>query len=256
MANIVDSEDSNGATIQIACQLRRFLSDYCGKYKPAGNVLLEESNDGAYSSKQINFVLESLAPKDQFSFLLLTKNKIESPLLLLRKQLRFIRPQKDTHKLSLMAISDYSRRIAGCVAAPPETRNVSDPLLHQSIYPNYHFLNIVSHEEVLRSRLWDISRWGAVCFPPMIHFNRAGNAASSYFALKLTCSTPGVTLIFRIDDGTEKVFDNSKPFLLNGLNDVRVSAYARKNGYRNSRLTRRIAQFDPRESYQTCPFAK
>lgn len=59
-------------------------------------------------------------------------------------------------------------RIAGSVAAPPETANIVDVVAHQTAFPNYHFLPYPSMEELQNSRLAALGTkpYAEICFPP------------------------------------------------------------------------------------------
>lgn len=108
----------------------------------------------------------------QEEFLLLNKiaSRIDTPWVQALRRLRAIEECEASRPLEMTQVINYAKRLAGSVAAPPETTNIVDVVAHQSAFPAYHFLPYPSMEELQNSRLAALGAkpYADVCFPPEV----------------------------------------------------------------------------------------
>lgn len=192
-----------------------------------------------------------------------------------RRGLQPLPPSGDFRVSGLCAL--LPRRLAGSVAAPPETGNIVDVVAHQSAFPAYHFLPYPSMEELQNSRLAALAAkpYADICFPPevtarVVHlrrdaaylptpsFNtslisddawRNGDSREVFYELKFTCATPCCSFWFAIADGQwsasqplpreypVRQLSSFKPLLVPGPFPKTVRVQCRKPGKNHSRFT-------------------
>eukprot|EP00920_Eleutheroschizon_duboscqi_P041900 GHVT01100571.1.p1 GENE.GHVT01100571.1~~GHVT01100571.1.p1 ORF type:complete len:247 (+),score=33.76 GHVT01100571.1:1736-2476(+) len=143
--------------------------------------------------------------------------------------------------------------------APPESRNLTDPVFHQSVSSAVHFLPYPSLEELQMSKLATYSSrpYHTICFPPRIHFLDANNPpppgrppplgrdipAFKNIKIVFTCSTSNVSFKYWFDSESasrSRLYSPSNPPVVPRGAHYRVLASSHKLGLRNSRPTMRL----------------
>lgn len=196
------------------------------------------------SEKEHGATFEDFSPQEEFLLLSKVLNRVDIPWAQALKRLRAIEECEKSRPLEITEVLNYSRRLAGSVAAPPETRNTVDVVAHQSAFPAYHFLPYPSMEELQNSRLAALGAkpYASVCFPPevtarAVYLRRdaafslqksseglipafdttlvsndlwlSDDARLVVYELRFTCPTPCCTFWFAVANGH---FSGSKPF--------------------------------------------
>ncbi|CDJ67057.1 hypothetical protein, conserved [Eimeria necatrix] len=111
---------------------------------------------------------ESFSTEEEFLLLSKITSRLDTPWVQALRRLRAIEECEASRPLELNEVINYAKRIAGSVAAPPETANIVDVVAHQTAFPNYHFLPYPSMEELQNSRLAALGTkpYAEICFPP------------------------------------------------------------------------------------------
>lgn len=84
-------------------------------------------------------------------------------------------------------------------------------MLHNQIFPRYHFLGRVGIKDIHSSRFFYLQKLSTITFPPIIHF--LDGESENLKKLKITCRTRGCSIFFRVNDN-EKVrqYTGEMPF--------------------------------------------
>ncbi|XP_026192970.1 uncharacterized protein LOC34622543 [Cyclospora cayetanensis] len=123
------------------------------------------SGEGAHAG-----AFAAFPSKEQFLLLNKITNRIDTPWVQVLRRLRAVEECEMSRPLELNDVINYAKRLAGSVAAPPETANIVDVVSHQTAFPSYHFLPYPSMEELQNSRLAALGTkpYADICFPPDI----------------------------------------------------------------------------------------
>ncbi|EUD69267.1 hypothetical protein C922_00130 [Plasmodium inui San Antonio 1] len=173
--------------------------------------------------------------KEKFYFLLNIKEMMETSWLLAQKRLEGIKLEEKSKPVNVQDLLNYSQKIADTTCAPPECDNINDKIMHQEYYPNYHFLNFVNVEEIHLSKLFQLQKYSTVCFPPIITIQEG---KEKMLVVDITCSTPHVTIYYRINDETnEHIYNADDKPRIRKRKKINVYAWSVKNGHIKSRVS-------------------
>ncbi|CRH01272.1 conserved Plasmodium protein, unknown function [Plasmodium relictum] len=209
------------------------------EYNDKENKINEENVNNENEKKENTYEInkdffDNISNREKFYFLLNIKETMETSWLLAHKRLEGIRLEENSELVNVQELINYSKKLSDTTCAPPECDNINDKIIHQEYYPNYHFLNFVNIEEIHLSKLFQLQKYSAVCFPPIITIQENDNL----LIVNITCSTPNTTIYYKVNEELkENIYDSYNKPKISKRQKINIYAWSVKEGYIKSRIS-------------------